>query len=167
MLLALKGDAHGFSRIRGILIVADAADDPQRTFRAICDQIRDSGYPVPGSLGTLAAGSPSIQVMLLPDDATPGSLETLLVSEILARNAWISSCLDAYMTCGSISVKSWSQEKQDKAKYGCLVGALHSEDPSRAASFAFRSPPVVDIGSRVFDDVEQRILQFCRLVGHA
>jgi hypothetical protein len=46
MLIALKGTGVSFSRIKGVLIIADSHDEPASTFRYIRDQIRSvRDYP--------------------------------------------------------------------------------------------------------------------------
>src|SRR5216683_5691835 len=86
MLLALKGDSHAFSRMKGVLVVADSHDDPMTTFVNIRTQIQAvGGYPVPQQLLDVApstAGHPAVAVMLLPDEASPGALESLFIRAI-------------------------------------------------------------------------------------
>jgi hypothetical protein len=165
MLEAIRGDKANFPRIKGVLIVADSADDPNRLFREICTQIRSAGgYGVPSRLLEIAvsADHPAIAVMTLPDEATPGALETLLVQEIEEKTTWVSACVDAFLRCDQIKAHSWPPEKRDKARFHSMIAALNRDDPGRAVSWAFKDPnPLIGVNATCFDGVAQRIRQFC------
>jgi hypothetical protein len=170
MLSALKGTGVSFSRIKGVLIIADSHDEPASTFGNIQEQIRNvPDYPVPDNLLTPAPptpGHPSLAVMLLPDEETPGALESLFARELEARNPWVTGCVDKFLRCRRMDAYRWPPEKHAKARYHSLVAALHRADPSRSASAAFTSsPPVMAIGTETFDSVERCIKDFCRVVG--
>jgi hypothetical protein len=172
MLIALKGTGLSFTRIKGILIVADSHDAPQTTFTNICNQIRRvPDFPVPTRLldpAPATPGHPSVAIMLLPDEQTPGALESLFAQEIVRMHPWVSACVDAFLSCDQIAAHVWPPEKQAKARYHSMVGALHYEDPSRSASTTFTSkPPVMSIAAPTFDSVEKRIKDFCKAVGVA
>jgi len=162
-LAAIRGTGR-LSSIKGILIVADSHDDPKVTFRYICEQIKAAeGYPIPSNPLEVAktAGYPAISIMLLPDEMTPGSLETLCVQLFQEKYPWIQSCIDQFLRCGQILTYSWSPEKLGKAQYQCMVAATNYEDPSKAIRWAFNGPsPILDIQSSCFDDVEKRLKEF-------
>jgi hypothetical protein len=165
MLEAIRGDRANFPRIKGVLIVADSADDPLALFRDICSQIRSAGgYGVPARLLEIAksADHPAVAVMTFPDEATPGALETLLVQEIEGKTEWVGGCVDAFLRCDKIEAYSWPPEKRDKARFHSMVAVLNRDDPSRAASMAFKDPnPLIGVGAQCFDGVAQRIRDFC------
>jgi hypothetical protein len=164
MLEAIRGDKANFPRIKGVLIVADSADDPATLFTDICSQIRSAGgYGVPTKLLEIARsdGHPAIAVMTLPDEATPGALESLLVREIEGKAAWVGACVDAFLRCDKIEAHSWPPEKRDKARFHSMVAALNRDDPSRAASMAFKTPnPLIEVNAACFNGVAQRIRDF-------
>ena len=168
MLSSLRGDPIGFARLRGILIVADSADDPAKTFKSISSQIAAAGgYGVPKRLLELASYSgagPAIAVTLIPDDGDPGSLESLFVKDIVGRHDWIDKCVDTFLGCGNSKALGWSPEKLSKARFHSMIAAIHEDDPSRAASKVFRDPPVIDISAPCFNNLEKRIRDFCAAV---
>lgn len=168
MLTAIRGNRINFPRIRGVLIMADSTHDPAVMFNLVSQQIRAAGgYGVPSKALEVAAVSdyPAVAVMLLPDEDTPGALETLLAQEIIEREPWVSACVDQYLRCDKIGAHAWPAEKRDKARFHSMVAALHRDDPSRAASYAFRDPmPLIAVEASCFDDVERRIKDFCRAV---
>jgi hypothetical protein len=162
-LMALEGTGVSFRKIRGILIVADSAMNPQGTFRAVCRQVRQAHFPVPKGplkIALATAGKPSVAIMLLPDEVTPGALESLFEQQMTVQYPWISGCVDAFLHCGASEAHSWEPEKLAKARYHSMVATAWKDDPSRAASVAFRTPAVLDIGAPTFDGVEQRLRAF-------
>ncbi|MGC9261039.1 MAG: DUF3226 domain-containing protein [Phycisphaerae bacterium] len=175
MLKAIQGDQKSFSRLKGILILADSATDPQKTFKNICDQVRRAGaFPVPTAPGQTALpdpnvnkGMPAVCIMLLPTDTQPGALETLCVKVLLKQYPWAQDCLNSYLKCDKIDAHNWPAEKLDKARYHCLVAAIHRDDPSKAVSNAFRAmgggskPPLIDVTDPIFDETALRINEFC------
>lgn len=165
MLRAIRGDRHGFARIRGVLIVADSADDPAASFRTIRDQIREAeGYGVPTAPLEVthgSAGYPPLAVMLLPDEATPGGLETLCIQEMVPKTPWITPCVEQFLRCDQIQAHTWPPEKLDKARYHSMVAALYRDDPGRALSYAFKDPtPLISVEAPCFNDVELRLRNF-------
>jgi hypothetical protein len=161
LLLALKNHP----KVKGVLIVADSHDCPSDTFATIRGQIRSvGGYGDPLRLLEATQGPdgyPYIAVMLLPNETSPGALETLFIQDLSARNDWLEDCVEAFLKCGETAAHGWPPEKAAKSKFQCMVAALHRDDPSRAASFALKDPPVVNIGSACFNSVETRIKEFC------
>ena len=167
MLVAIRGDRKGFSRIKGVLVVVDSASDPAQTFAAVRAQIAAAGYPVPSApleLAPAANGHPAIMVMLLPSEREQGGLETLCVRELSSRIPWVTECVDQFLKCGESTAHGWSPEKKDKARYHCMIAATNEDDPSRAVSYAFKTPPVINVAADCFDAVEQRLRVFCAAV---
>ena len=167
MLRAIRGPGW-FQNLKGVLIVADSADDPQSTFKFICEQIRKvPGYTVPPALLTLSSRSadcPRIMVMLLPEEYNPGGLETLYVREVTGKRSWFLSCVNAFLSCAEIRAHGWSPEKRDKARFHSAVASTHEPDPSRSASMIWTkrdaSPLFMDIRAQCFDCVESRLRTF-------
>jgi len=99
--------------------------------------------------------------MLLPDEKTPGALETLLVRDITEKAPWVTVCVEQFLRCEKIEAHAWPAEKRDKARFHSLVAVLNRDDPSRAASQAFRDPtPLIAVDAPCFDDVEKRVMSF-------
>ncbi len=165
ILKAVKGDRHNFQKIRGILLVADSGHNVQEMFDLIKDQLKAAGgYPIPSRSSEIAPRTvdcPAVAVTFLPDDVTAGSLETLCNREIVAKQPWIEKCVTDFLNCGQISASTWSPEKQDKARYHCMVASLNEADPSRALSFAFKtSNPIIDLRNPCFDEIATRLRKF-------
>lgn len=175
MLQAIQGDLKSFTHLKGVLILADSASNPADTFKNICSQLKHAGkFPLPTAPGVTATpdpnvnkGMPAVRIMFLPTDTDPGCLETLCVKVLLDHYPWAEACLKTYLSCDKITAHGWPVEKLDKARYHCLVAAIHRDDPSKAVSNAFRSsgggnqPPLIDVGHPVFDETAKRIRDFC------
>jgi hypothetical protein len=165
LLKAIRADQENFQRLKGVLVTADSANKPSDVFDDLCEQIRRTGgYGVPNGLLELGtgAGHPPLAIMLLPDEATPGGLESLLVREIELREQWLRACVETYLRCDRIQTMTWAAEKRDKAIFHCMIAATNEDDPSKAASWVFKDPkPVIAVEAHCFDDVERRIKAFC------
>jgi hypothetical protein len=166
-LTAIKGNKLAFSRLKGVLIVADSGNSPVTTFDEIRKQIVFAGgYPVPSKpmeLAVRTADHPAVAVMLLPDENTPGSLETLCVREIQERKPWVTECVEKFLNCGESSAKDLRAEKLDKARFHCLVTLTNPNEPSLPVSQAFEDSkgPFISVASNSFRDVESKLRWFC------
>jgi hypothetical protein len=76
MLKALKGSPRNFERLRGVLIVADSMDEPDKTFNSIKKKVKEiGGFRIPEEVLKIPekpTNQPGVFVMLLPDEKTPG-----------------------------------------------------------------------------------------------
>ena len=169
-LKAIRGDRHGFSKLKGVLLVADSASNPTSTFNYVCTQITNAtGYAIPTKADEVTprvTGYPQVSVMLIPNEDTTGGLESLCINEITSRQPWISTCVDNFLSCGTIQALKWSPEKLDKARFHSMIAALNEDDPSRALSYAFKDPkPVISVESPCFDAVYNKLKTFCVTIG--
>jgi hypothetical protein len=165
MVEAIRGNKRHFPRIKGILIVADSTECPDSLFEDICAQIREIGGSKLSAVGR-AADHPAVAVTTLPNENTPGALETLLVEEMTAKAPWIAACVDAFLRCDKVDAHQWPAEKRDKARFHSMVAVLNRDYPSKAASYAFKDPtPLIAVEAPCFNDVERRIRDFCAAVG--
>ncbi|HLI67062.1 MAG TPA: DUF3226 domain-containing protein [Caulobacteraceae bacterium] len=170
-MIATVRPLEAFRRIRGVLIVADSHDDPEKTFKHVYRQLcAVPDIPLPEGLIDVAFNTDhtlGIGIITLPDEKTPGSLESLLARELADPNPWIDGCVDAFLSCGEGDALTWPPEKLAKARYHSMVAALHRKDPSRAASATFDKNPVIPIAGHAFDGVEQRLRAFFAAIGLA
>lgn len=169
-LQGIRGDGHAFSKLKGVLLVADSADNPGSTFSNVCKQIRSAtGYAIPTRPDELSAqvvGYPQLLVMLIPNDHEPGSLESLCNLALEEKNEHIAQCVDSFLSCETISAHQWSPEKIAKARFHSMIAALNEDDPSRAMSYVFQGRKrVISVEHHCFDDVYNRLLDFCQSVG--
>lgn len=156
-------------RLRGVLIVTDARDDPDDSFRHVCDQIailERFGVPTaPLDVALSKDGRPPIAVMLFPGDGR-GSLETICIEDMKTRKPIVFEAMQTYLSTDPIAALSWSTEKSDKARLHCMIAATNERDPTKSLQYAFSSDtPIIDAGADCFLPVSEKIKSFCRAVG--
>jgi hypothetical protein len=89
----------GFSNLRHIVILRDCDENAGEAFRHVVKQVSEAGrYDVPTALEQETVGTPGITVRLIPDSATNGNLDVLLLGSIDANHA-LARCFDAYFEC--------------------------------------------------------------------
>jgi hypothetical protein len=157
--------------LKGVLIVADAKDDPVNTLRELGRQITGN-FGIPTQQLTpfpSQNGRPNIGVMLIPRTGR-GSLETICVRAMYGKMPRVAWAMRRYLRTSPISVYKWKRaEKRSKAKYACLVAATNEDDPTRALRNAFSGkpgkPPLIDINALCFRSIANDIRTFCTTVG--
>jgi hypothetical protein len=161
-------------KIKGVVFVADAGDDPSQTFRSLADKIRQvKKWGVPDNPYTVkqsSSGIPSVAIILVPPDNQPGGLETLCVDFFREKRPEIFGCMEAYLKCGSISVATWNAEKQAKAKFQCLIAATNKDDPNKSLRHIFtsQSQGIIDLRASCFDAIAQKFKEIAEdLLGAA
>jgi len=168
-LSALAGDPSAYSRIKGVLVIADSSDSAENRFDEICQKIGSdgpfvaNGFAKPLSSNVIAhqaSGHPSISIMFIPPDRA-GSLESICADAILAECSWIAACLESYLSCDKIDVLNWGAEKRDKARLQCLIAALNKNDPNKSLRYLFSvKPPMINLESNIFDKIVKNIIDF-------
>jgi len=83
--------------VRGLAIVMDAETDMAATFQSICGSLGNAGLSIPANAGEVVEGSPKIGVFLVPDNQSPGKIETLCLASVCNDPAW--QCLDVFFSC--------------------------------------------------------------------
>jgi hypothetical protein len=163
----LKTQLPQIRYLKAILIAFDSANDPALTFGSVCKVLSRTGFSVPASIGTMSAKPsdyPAIQISTVPDDKMPGGLESLCINYMELKNAWLKNCIDSFFICGSTSVKKWSPEKYDKARYGAGLAVLNEDAPNQALTWAFSTrggnPPFIPVSASSFSNIEGRVIQF-------
>lgn len=173
-LKAVSGDAAWYSKLRGVLIIADSGDDATRTFNAVCRKLAKDGpftkaAPFvkpsgPYAMATQPAGHPPIVVMTIPK-ATPGALETLCIEAILNKRPQLEECLATYHACEGLKTLSWHAEKREKARLQCLTASLNEKDPNRPLRHTLEKKPVIiSMKSKAFTPLVTAIKKFCASV---
>ena len=87
----------GFGEVRSVGIVRDAEASAQSAFQSVQSSLRNAGLAVPDRPREPKGDSPSVNVMILPDDRSSGMLETLLC-ETLVEDP-VNGCVDAFFDC--------------------------------------------------------------------
>lgn len=110
-------------------IVRDAEVSATSAFQSVQSSLDRAGLPIPDRPMEPTNSLPSISVMILPDDHSPGMLETLLCRSFAGSG--LDSCIDSFFEC-----------IQDELGYG-----PHRPEKARAHAYiATRRDPHVSVG---------------------
>lgn len=104
--------APDFSSVRGIGIVRDAEQSADAAFRSVRDTLEHVRLPAPRRPDEATGENPSVRVLILPGNAQPGMLETLLC-RTLAENP-VTRCIDDFLQCAEESGQH--VQRPDKAR---------------------------------------------------
>ena len=106
-------DTPGFQdTVASIGIVRDAEDDAASAFQSVRSSLERAGLPAPSAPGERAGDKPPVTVLILPDGARPGMLETLLCETF--QGSPLDGCIDDFFTCVGGLPDDW--EPSDKAR---------------------------------------------------
>jgi hypothetical protein len=120
-----------------ILVVTDSDDDPNLSFRNVCQHIRNANvlleaprhYSVPNAIRELSAGAaPQIAVGIMPWDNEAGCLETLLLTAADDGSHPLHDCFEAYWQC--VRFDANRKNVQSKKKLTTIIAATNDKNPS-------------------------------------
>jgi hypothetical protein len=89
----------GFAGVKAIAVVRDAEDDANAAFASVRNSLLEANLPVPEKAGGIAPESPHVGVFLVPDNTSPGMIETLCMLSVGADPAF--SCVEKFFACVS------------------------------------------------------------------
>ena len=90
-------ETRWFSGVTSLAVVRDAERDPDAAFQSICTALRRARLAFPGGAGKFVSGKPRIGVFILPDEDSPGMLESLCLRAVSADPTIV--CIDELMAC--------------------------------------------------------------------
>jgi hypothetical protein len=133
-------DIESFKKIRAVLLVADNDEDQTARFAQIQNQLRRAGgYGIPDRPQVVARveGFPSLAVLMIPVDGSPGNLEHCLLEA--AYSKWnLQQHLDQYIN--NTPANAWPVNKQDKARIQCVIATTCRQNPNTPLSFLWDRP---------------------------
>ena len=89
--------APSFGEVRRLGIVRDAETSASSAIQSLKDSLSSVGLPVPSDPGEFSDGSPSVGIMVLPDNRSPGMLETNLCETF--EGTEIDMCITDFLGC--------------------------------------------------------------------
>ena len=93
-----KNPVPGYAHpVRALAIVLDAEADVSATFQSVRDALTAAELPAPAGPGEIVDGALRVGVFLVPDNQSPGKIETLCLRSVEDDPAW--SCLDVFFNC--------------------------------------------------------------------
>ena len=84
-------------RVESLGVVRDAETSAQSAFQSIQRSLLVAGLPVPDQPRQRAGSSPAVSALILPDDDSPGMLETLLCQTFASSS--LDGCIDSFFEC--------------------------------------------------------------------
>ncbi|MDE0269159.1 MAG: hypothetical protein OXI96_09065 [Acidimicrobiaceae bacterium] len=135
----------GFRSLRTLGITRDADKNAQNAFQSVRNVLTD--FPqfrtkLPSRAGVRNRGHPATAVFIVPDNESPGNLETMLNRTKSGDS--ISICIEEYFNCLSQQTGfSLSGSRLDKARAHARVAA--SSNPARSVGHSVRASGVWDL----------------------
>ncbi len=117
--LQLLVNAANFETVSSIGIIRDAEECAQSVFQSVQSSLRNlrnlrnGDLPVPSAVGKRSDGRPAVTVLILPDGANPGMLETLLCESFAGDP--VNRCIDNLFECVD-PLPDTSSDRRDKAR---------------------------------------------------
>jgi hypothetical protein len=126
-LKALKG-ATDFQKVKHILLVSDNDDSFDTSFGEICSQVEAAGFgPAPKQPLERAQTDPSITIMMLPLDRTPGTLETVCRPAAEAAVPRLVQPVDQFLAV--LNSDAWAAARKSKAWLRAYLAGACERDP--------------------------------------
>ena len=106
--------------VESIGIVRDAEVSATSAFQSVQSSLDRAGLPVPDHPMEPTDSLPSINVMILPDDHSPGMLETLLCRSFAGSG--LDNCIDSFLEC-VCETTGHELHRPDKARAHAYIAA--------------------------------------------
>ena len=146
----LRGELGAFVKsphfhiVKSVGIVRDAEADALAAFQSVRSSLEQAHLSVPTTAGQRydGDGSPTVSVLILPDNKSPGMLETLLCQTLTPD---MKDCIHAFFECTKISIKN-----KDKA---CAFAYLATRSKPRHSVGGAAKSGDWDLNHEAFKDV--------------
>lgn len=152
---------EGFANLEHIVILRDRDGEAEAAFQDVQQQIKDAGkYQIPAVLEEETVGSgPGMTVRLIPDTATQGNLDVLLLAAVAIPND-LKGCLDSHFRCLESAV-SLSLGKAAKMRLTTIIAACCHSNPSCSLAFVWsQAGNPIPLTSTVFDALADFLRRF-------
>ena len=154
----------GFNRLKGLVVVADADNGADDSFKNIRSQIKAARIPcshAPYVVARLPQVTYATYVLMIPFSASGGSLtartgalETMLLPSAEAHLGGHLECLDAWCEC--VQMSGWSRTHRDKARLRSLIAASHPDDPNIGLQYALSpNKGLIPLDHESFDELTE------------
>ena len=155
--------------LRGLLMVVDADDAPDKQFSQAIEDLRFPPLPYPSAPFSIEEFNEGTEqqprlfrtaVFLTPGPGRQGTLEHLLLEATLGSKPEMAACLDRFAECTGV-IPGCTNNQQAKMKMSALVASHCKKNPwaSSATMWSDNGNPV-PITSAVFHPVVEFVRQF-------
>jgi hypothetical protein len=164
LLLAIDA-SRDRTKLRGLLVIADADENPAQRFAEIQGELAAVGCDLNEPFVPQRADSRNltIGVFLMPGRGRTGTLEHLLLDAVFEGNQELELCVNAFRDCLREPVR-WSENKQAKMRLHALMAGCCEERPSTnlARVWNKRGNPI-PLSSGKFDELAETLRYFAAL----
>jgi hypothetical protein len=159
------GSLTGFQNVQHVIIAADSDNNPNDTFDAVVNKIKDSEYrdpatgrgrkyqAMPAAPHVPAGNLPSLTVLLVPWLDRVGALETLCLEAAARNKAGALACVQAHAKC--TGAHTWTGEAaKAKMLLRSLICSTYEDGPDIGLGNVWRDQPdLVPINDNAFDQI--------------
>ena len=154
-LVGLVTGSNFLSIVRHIGIVRDAETSAASAFRSVQSSLRNAGLPVPAEPALVTGGEPSVSVLVLPDGADSGMLETLLCMTFAGTA--VDRCIDGLFECANAAGLDASK-RPEKAR--CRVWLAMKPEPHLSVGVAAKRG-YWNLGDPALEGVRTFLMALC------
>jgi hypothetical protein len=163
-LLALETSTDRL-KLRGLLVVADADENPAGRFQEVRGALAAMGCDLnePFAPQRFDSKNLTIGVFLMPGRGRTGTLEHLLLDAVFEANRELERCVNSFRECLREPV-GWPENKQAKMRLHALIAGCCEEEPStNLATVWNKGGNPVPLGSKKFDELTETLRYFAAL----
>jgi hypothetical protein len=151
-LKALRNMPGFLAQVTSLGIVRDAETNAAAAFQSVCSALSGANLAVPAQVMVPVGHSPQVSVLILPDAATPGMLETICFQAV--GHDPVIECVEQYFECVEQRMGS-RPGNVDKARVQAFLASrpkpsLRLREAAHAGYWPWDSP--------TFDHVKQFLL---------
>lgn len=161
--IALAADNDAVPMLRGLLVIIDADDSPQKAFDLACAALRFAEYPIPDSpFAPINENGFKVAVYLIPGVNEDGTLEHLLLRSAFGSFNKSEACIDSFMNCVG-KVPPNQPNVLAKMRMSAFVAASFPSNPWATPGLLLQSSKndIVPIDSPQFKHLADFLAEFC------
>lgn len=150
--------------LRGVLVIVDADEAPQRAFELACRALEFAEFGVPEHpFVANNAGGLKVAVYLIPGQDQTGTLEHLLLRSAFGKAPESEACVDSFMNCIGRAPKD-TPNIVAKMKMSALLAGSFPQNPWATPGPLLQSSDndLVPLDSPHFKHLASFIAEFCR-----
>ncbi|SHH27697.1 DUF3226 domain-containing protein [Thermosipho atlanticus] len=138
----------GFDKVKNILIILDADDSPDNTFKSVLSALKKANLPLPKRPGEPTNnGQIKVGIFLFPDCKNPGTIEDLIIRSF-DKN--VLNCIKEYINCAE--KLGFNPKNEAKSFVYCYIAVQH--EPSGNFDVSIKRKHI-DLEASVFDNIKE------------
>ncbi len=158
----LKGLAGRTAGLLGVLVVWDADNSPDDSFRAAQDAFKFDGAPFypPPTPFTVRPGRIKTAIYMMPGAGRSGSLEHLLFEAAADNQPKAAGCVDQLCQCAEIDSGDLSENDRAKLRLATMIATCFEDHTCSLGWVWSKKRNPIPIDSRRFKDFSDFITRF-------